>query len=115
MKLKVSEHQLQTLLKNYLEAKGWFVLRLNSVAIRTDKGNMVRMARAGTPDLMAFKMDVHPLASGRFNALRLVFIEVKVPGNKPTYAQEQMMKELEEKGAGCLVVHSLEELEEQLL
>lgn len=86
-------------------------MRLNSGAIRTDKGNMVRMARTGTPDIMCFK-NIEEEGSYHHNGcVNLLFIEVKRPGNKPTFAQEQMMKELEEKGGQCYVIHNLEELQ----
>jgi hypothetical protein len=107
---KPSERQIQTEIMNYLLSKGYYVLRLNSGAIRTDKGHLVRMAKAGTPDIMAFKKwgqpDVH--------AVHIVFIEVKIPGAKPTMLQEMKMKELQEFGARCIVAHSIEELKSLL-
>ncbi len=104
--LKMSEHQLQTLIKNYLEAKGWYVIRLNSGAIRTDKGNMVRLARRGTPDLLVFK--------NRQSKMNLWFIEVKVYPNKTTPAQDFMLDELQEYGANTLVAYCLEDVENNL-
>ena len=121
MKIKVSEHQLQTEIMNYLKYKGWYVMRLNSGAIQATNryGNkhMMRLAPAGTPDLMAFKKalfgvnveDVEPIP---YVGPSLYFIEVKVEGNKPTLLQTVKMQELEEYGAKCLVIHSLEELQE---
>src|SRR3990167_833882 len=117
MKLKVSEHQLMTLLKNYLTAKGWYVMRLNAGMIKTETGHRVRLAEVGMPDLMAFRrygdlgVKVKSLID---DASVLVFIEVKVPGDKPTFAQEHKMEELREHGARTIVAHSLEELEEYL-
>ena len=35
--MKLSEHELQNLIREYLARKGWFVLRLNSGMIRTNK------------------------------------------------------------------------------
>lgn len=109
--IKVSEHQLQTLLKNYLEAKGWFVMRLNSGMIRDSKGHGIRLSPAGTPDLMAFRESL----DFESKDTQLIFIEVKTPHNpNPTFSQDQKMMELEEHGAKCLVIHSLEELEDAL-
>ena len=113
----MKEHQLMTLLKNYLQAKGWWVMRINSGAIRaTNKyGNqhMVRLAEVGMPDLMAFRSADRGIKD-YFELTQLLFIEVKVPGNKPTFLQIRKMKELEEFGARCIVIHSLEELEKEL-
>ena len=114
----MKEHQLMTLLKNYLQAKGWWVMRINSGAIRaTNKyGNqhMVRLAEVGMPDLMAFRSADRGIKD-YFELTQLLFIEVKTPQNpKPTFAQEQKMTELQEHGARTLVIHSLEELEEEL-
>lgn len=120
----ISEHQLQTLLKNYLEAKGWYVMRLNSGMVKTVNkyGNThrIRLAEVGTPDLMAFKSWNCSVCIGEGYeeedcGIKLLFIEVKTPKNpKPTFAQEQKMKELESFGARCIVAHSLEELQELL-
>lgn len=113
MKLKQSEHQIQTLLMNYLTAHNWHVTRLNSGKLPIGEGRsrrMVQLLPAGTPDLMAFKPDNHAESEG----VKLVFIEVKVPGNKPTLLQKLKMEELEDHGARCIVAHSLEELQEQL-
>ena len=111
--IKITEHQLQTLLMNYLRAKGWYVMRLNSGKYSVGEGRNKRFImgqEAGTPDLMAFK------DAGNIDIAYpdLVFIEVKVPGNKPTRLQELKMKELEEYRARCIVAHSLEELQENL-
>ena len=121
MKIKVSEHALQTLIIHWLQAHRYYVMRLNSGRIRTEKGYMVKLGEVGTPDIMAFKeVKQDPCFENgeeprNCDKLNLVFIEVKTPNNpKPTFAQEQKMKELEEYGARCLVIHSLEELEDQL-
>ena len=107
----ISEHQLQTLIMNYLTANGYYVQRMNSGAIRDSKGYMIRFGQAGTPDIMAFKPNKLNAA-----AADLIFIEVKTPRNPtPTLLQARKMDELEEHGATCLVVHSLEELQEQLI
>lgn len=103
----MTEHQLQTQLMHYLKFSGYYVQRLNSGMVENKYGGRIRLGDKGTPDIMAFK-DIH-------GQLQLLFIEVKTPKNpKPTFWQEQKMAELSEHGAICLVVHSLEELEEKL-
>ena len=65
------------------------------------------LAEKGTPDLMAFKK-IYPGKPGNI----LIFVEVKRPGKKPTYLQEQKMKELEEYGAKCIVATSIDDLKD---
>ena len=112
--LQPSEHQLQTQLMQYLRTIGWYVLRLNSGKFSVGEGRNRRFINgqdAGTPDLLAFKGScIHHYKEH----VHLLFVEVKVPGNKPTALQTAKMKELEEYGATCLVSHSLEELHQQL-
>lgn len=116
-KIIPTEHQIQTLLKNYLTAKGWYCMRLNSgripMADHRGKQRMIWMGEKGTPDLMAFRRiwlgDV--FLHARPGVADLLFIEVKRPGKKPTFNQVQKMKELEEKGARCIVATGIEDLE----
>lgn len=110
------EHDIQTQIKNYLEYKGFWVMRLNSGAIRTAKGNLVRLAPRGTPDLLIFKRGVACGAEGCTckDPMHLYFIEVKVPGNKLSFSQEQMIKELATFGVKTFVLHSLEEAQKVL-
>lgn len=113
MKLKISEHQIQTQIINYLKYKGWFTMRLNSGKYSVGEGKSKRFIMgqdAGTPDIMAFRNK--GVGTNNIKKLcELVFIEVKVLGNKPTALQMAKMKELEEHGAKCLVIHSIEELQ----
>ena len=105
----IREHQLQTLLINYLTGHGYYVQRLNAGKYPMGEGRNRRFVQGvavGTPDIIAFK-DIH-------GSVDLMFIEVKVPGNKPTLLQTIKMQELEEHGAKCYVIHSLEELEEKM-
>lgn len=118
-KITLSEKQIQTQIINYLRYKGWYVMRLNSGKYSVGEGRSTRFImgqEAGTPDLLAFKKtkfglnveDVEPLTN---MGLSLVFIEVKVPGNKPTPLQAAKMKELETYGARCLVATCIEDVE----
>lgn len=115
MKLPVPlEHQIQTACIQYLRYKGFYVQRMNSGAMRMQskgKDYLLRMAAAGTPDLMAFKKISWDADFGDIEETQLLFIEVKRPGKKPTPLQTEKMKELEEHGASCYVIHSVEELQ----
>jgi len=76
------------------------------------RGNrMVRVGPTGIPDIIgvcgpAFKHSKH--------LGMLIAVEVKVPGNKPTEAQERMIGELRAHGAYVGVIHSVDELESWL-
>lgn len=112
---QATETQIQFTIIGYLQYKGYYVQRMNSGGIRDKRDRLVRMNRAGTPDIMAFKSA--PLSfdlqkNYAAPSVHLLFIEVKRPGNKPTALQNAVMAELEEHGARCLVAHSVEELEE---
>lgn len=86
----------------YLRFKGYFILRLNSGAIRTVKNDLIRLAPAGTPDILAIKQG------------GCTFIEVKRNKKlKPTALQLAKMDELRGYGARCLVASSVEDLEKE--
>ena len=112
--LNPSEHSIQTQIINYLKYKGWYVQRLNSGRMPYEykgrKGFMM-LAEKGTPDIFAFRKGT--TIAGKFKQVRLLFIEVKREGNKPTLAQQHKMEELSEKGAVCLVATSIEDVQEQ--
>lgn len=105
-----SEHEVQTQCNNYLRLKGWYCERLNAGQYPIGAGASRRYVMGvakGTPDALAFRL--HPSGDG----VRLWFIEYKRAGNKPTPLQAEKMAELEDFGALCSVVHSLEECVEQ--
>ncbi len=107
------EHQTMQQIVNYLKYKGWYVMRLNSGRYSVGEGRSRRYIMGqekGTPDLLAFKPVIRE--NRRYREIEdLLFIEVKRQGNKPTELQLAKMRELEEYGARCLVIHSLEELQ----
>src|SRR6185436_1001711 len=114
MQLKVTEHEIQNQIIEYLKIKKWFVYRINSGMLPMfgagGKQRMIKLGEAGMPDLILF--DRVSINDNYVDGIvKLIFIEVKVPGNKPTALQTAKMQELEEKGAKCLVIHSLEELQ----
>ena len=104
-KLVESEHSIQNTIISYLWMRGYYVQRLNSgkIPMQSLHGQrLIQLMPPGTPDIMAFKKN------------ELLFIEVKRPGKKPTYLQEEKMKELETYGARCFVATSLEDVEDYL-
>ncbi len=113
MKSIYTEHQTQTQIINFLRIKGWYVMRLNSGKMRytnsSGKQKFVMLQDPGTPDIVAFRQDIS-LRTVEVG-VKLIFIEVKVPGNKPTWLQQQKMQELEKYGAKCFVATSVEDVE----
>lgn len=66
---------------------GWFAVKIH--------GNAYQMA--GLPDVLAIKGG------------RAVWLEVKVPGNKPSQIQLRRIKDLTAAGCPCAVVYSSDE------
>jgi site-specific DNA-cytosine methylase len=118
--VKPSEHQIQTEIINFLRGQGYYVQRLNAGNYAVGEGRSRRMVhgvKAGTPDIMAFKKVEYTTdvwAGSQFKDTDLLFVEVKAGKNKPTALQTEIMKELEEYGARCIVAHSREEVEQLL-
>ncbi len=78
-------------------------MRMNSGKMRytNSRGgtSLLSLHEAGTPDLLTIKNG------------RVLFIEVKKPGNKPTSLQLAKMEELREYGAQCITATCIEDLE----
>lgn len=81
----MSEQQLQRRIIKLLEADGWYVIKL----IRTTKN--------GIPDLLCHKDG------------RSVYIEVKLPGKKPTKIQDYRMDELRRYGIQSITTTTTDE------
>jgi len=99
---ELREHEIQTQCMNYLKAKGFYCLRLNSGKYSVGEGRNRRFImgqEAGTPDILAIKYG------------KCYFFEIKKPKGKLTFYQKHKMKELEGYGARCYVIHSLEEMQ----
>lgn len=96
------EQDIQNAILDTLARLGVFALRLNSGAIKTQHGGMVRGCPAGTPDILS-------IINGA-----AVFFEVKRPGKKPTPIQEAMHERLRQSGARVYVVTSVDDLLEML-
>src|ERR1035441_3045429 len=76
--LKITEKEIQDSCRDYLQLKGYYVMRLNSGSFPLGEGKNRRFFRScepGTPDLMAFKK--HTMYGNSNTLLGLYFIEVK--------------------------------------
>ena len=114
--VKPRESDIQNECIAYLESQGYYVQRLNAGGYKM-AGGFVHGVKAGTPDIMCFKEgDCDPAELGNQYEVHaeLIFIEVKRPGGKITLLQEKKIEELREYGARCMVVYSLEELQDYL-
>ena len=96
------EQDIQRGILDALAWRGVYAIRLNSGAIKTERGGLVRGAPAGTPDVLC-------IIGGR-----AVFFEVKRPGKKATALQEEMHARLRAAGATVAVVTSIDEALEVL-
>lgn len=98
------EHDIQTMIIQYLRLKGFYVWRHNSGMIaatnKYGKRRMIKMGVAGMPDVFALKGG------------RLYGIEVKRPKGIVTVLQEGQLAELTKHGAITMVAHSVEEVQE---
>lgn len=118
--MKQTENELQKAIIDYLTLKKYYVIRLNSGMMRGEyKGKtwVTKLAKKGTPDLMAFKLtDIFNLRTQQIEGegVDLLFIEVKLPGKYATEDQNREMDEIRKHGARCFVIHSLAELQEIL-
>lgn len=127
-----TEKQIQDSIIEYLRLKKYMIIRLNSgnqfIEGKNGKTYRIKLSDPGTPDILAFgQKENYSTTSGStigiislsiplsYHPLNLYFIEVKRPGGKVTELQRQKMEELERFGAKCLVIHSLEELQRQLV
>lgn len=100
------EHGIQAAIIDYLLLHGWAVLRLNSLAARTDSGGFVRgysfrapgipTMTSGMPDILAWRGGV------------TLSLEVKQPGAKGTEAQLLCLNTLRKAGCKAAVVDSVE-------
>ena len=93
-----SEQHLQNAIITYLQYRHFWVMRINSGMAKLEKGGMIKLGIAGTPDVLAIKYGM------------AYWFEIKIPGKHSTPIQKARQEEL--RAAGCQVyeVHSLEEL-----
>jgi hypothetical protein len=103
----MSEHDIQNSIIDWLQIKGAYVLRVNSGATKVEGNNgkerYIRMAPAGTPDIIAC------WPGGLF-----LGIEVKAPGNEPTQKQRETLDLIRTTGGLDVVAYSIDDVEEAL-
>ncbi len=94
--LTVKETPLSAMMVEWLDNRGIYNDRLQCGQFQTPSGNWMRGSEVGTPDRFA-------IIRGR-----IIFIEVKMFGKKPTPEQRSKHDELSEHGAIVLVCDSFE-------
>jgi hypothetical protein len=102
MKVKISEHDVQVQILDFLRYNHFKFWRNNVGAIKYDM-RFVRYGEVGSPDIMAIK-------NGKFYA-----IEVKSPTGKLSEAQELWLAEANQHGAIVIIAHSIDEFIEQFV
>ncbi len=102
MKLKLTEAQVTQQCKEYLQAKGYTCIRLQSGLVNLPGDRKMRVGTPGLPDWVVVK--------GR----NCFFMELKATGKKPNVNQDLWMGLADQRGIACLWVDSLEMLMEKL-
>lgn len=109
----MTENDVKNAIIQYLRYTGWLVFRINSGAatIKDQKGKrrwfwFARWfvsgkdeKRAGISDIIGLHPNHPPLA-----------IETKLPGNRPTEAQQEFLDEWQQHGGVAVVAYSLDDL-----
>ena len=90
----MKESEIQRHIIKALEIQGCLVFRMNSGKIQ----NNVRLAPAGTPDLLT----ITP-------AGRVYWIEVKTPDGTVSKAQKKMHKELKDRGQKVIIARKVDD------
>ena len=90
----MTETQLQSAIQSALQRLGYVVLRLNSGSARR-RGYRIRLCPEGTPDLLVL-----------LRAGRVLWIEVKLPGESLSAAQDEWRHRAAREGHLVVVVHS---------
>lgn len=95
--LTIKETPLSAQIAEWLDNRRIYNDRLNCGKIQTTRGHWITLCKTGTPD--------------RFAIIRgqIIFIEVKMRGEKPTAEQHQRHYELRENGAIVIVCDSFNE------
>lgn len=104
--MQLTEHQIQQLIINYLQAKRYYVQRLNAGQYSVGEGRNKRYIMGvakGTGDI---------LIGIPFKHLALIgFVEVKREGGRLSPAQEYFKEDMKRRNIFYCVAHSLEELQ----
>ncbi len=96
------EHGIQCLILEYLALRGIPAWRINAGMVKTEAGGMVRLAPAGFSDIIG-------IYNGRFLA-----IEVKVPGKRPTAAQQAFLDAVAAAGGVAFCATSIDDVARRL-
>lgn len=102
------EKDIQAGIIDYLHLQGFYVLRTNSGAVPVEykgKSRLFRGTPAGTPDIIC----CCPKDG------KLIGIEVKAPGKRPTELQRQTLQAIKRAGGIGIYVTSLDELIKDLV
>lgn len=99
--MKIPESAIQSHIMQYMTMKNWFVMRLNSGMVENKYGGRIRLAPAGTPDLLCIKDG------------KCLFIEVKSEKGKITPLQEEFGDKLRSYGAEVIVSRGIDDLKER--
>ena len=100
----MSEQDLVNAILDWFHLRGAWAIRINSGGkpVSDKKGGryFIRMAPAGTPDILA----IWPGGLG-------VAVECKMPGNKPTEIQTITLQRISECGGLAIVAYSIDDVE----
>ena len=103
VKIKEKESDIQKAVSDYLQYKGFLVIKINNVGVFNQRtGGYIPPRQRGISDLIACK-------GGRFYAL-----EVKTQKGKLTKDQAEFLAEVVSKGGKADVVRSIDDVERLL-
>jgi hypothetical protein len=105
--MEQTEHQIQSQIMEWLPYYGVYCWRNNSGMVSVGEGKykrMIKMGQAGLPDIIG----VHKPTG------RLIAIEVKRPGKKPTDLQAVTIQKLKDYNALAFVATSIEDVKNEL-
>lgn len=113
----MTENDIKNSIIQYLRLNQWLVFRINSGAatVKDEKGKrrwfwFARWFVAGKEEKRAGISDI----IGLHPRHRPIAVETKLPGNKPTEAQQEFLDEWTEHGGVAIVAYSLDDLIEVL-
>jgi len=114
-----TEGQTQRLILDWLAAKGYFALRMNTGAMVSEYKGKKRFMRFGVPgcaDILVFddQWIDQGLGHGHIKHGPCIWIEVKAPKGKQTDLQKSFQAQVESRAHRYIVAYSLEDVENAL-
>lgn len=97
---KLKESDIQKAIMDYLQIKGWVVVKINNVGIRTEHKGWIRPRQLGISDLLCCRG-----SDGKFIA-----IEVKRHGNTLSDHQAVFLDQVRRARGEALVAYSLDDV-----